>query len=137
MLCLIYICSFKQKEYIELNILYNKILYYYTAAYINNQVFVISFLMLQFLKHSLFFLHCCSNSLRSNNLTENRSKKTAHKKLSRKENEITWEYFLKYGRNYNQYINKAKMISILFLYIKKTAVFLYGGYFFYFTCINV
>ena len=40
--------------------------------------------------HSQFFLHCCSNSLRSNNLTANHYEKIAHIQLSRKDNEITW-----------------------------------------------
>ena len=37
-------------------------------------------------KHS----HCCSNSLRSDNLTAKHSAKIAHIQLSRKDNEITW-----------------------------------------------
>ena len=41
-------------------------------------------------KHSQFFLHCCSNSLRSDNLTAKHSAKIAHIQLSRKDNEITW-----------------------------------------------
>lgn len=78
-----------------INMYMQNILKYPATAHLKIKVFVISFLMLQFLKHSLFFLHCHCNSLRSDNQLANRFTKTAHKKLSRKENEITWEYPLK------------------------------------------
>ena len=58
-------------------------------------LFVILLLMLQLYKHSQFFLHCCSNSLRSNNLSANHSEKIVHIQLSPKGNKITGEHHLK------------------------------------------